>query len=219
MNYSSSFNQLGSMETIKNLSSKDFKEQQEGINSVKKMLEHLNPVDEPLLISLIPMILELSSEKRLLIELELLSGELVKKINSYSFELIFNEISKVFNTVKFQAKIQGLRMIGLYAKQYPLIVSSNLPIIIESLVQLSSDIKKEVKNAVQECWVAICETITNVDMKPIIPALIDGYMNPSTKTEFALEKMASQALVNDVDIPTLALLIPMLVRAMRENIL
>ena len=217
MNYSSSFNQLGSMETIKNLSSKDFKEQQEGINSVKKMLEHINPVEEPLVISLIPMILELSSEKRLLVEVELLSGELVKKINSYSFELIFNEISKVFNTVKFQAKIQGLRMIGLFSKSHPQIVSSNLPIIIESLVQLSSDIKKEVKNAVQECWVAICETITNVDMKPIIPALIDGYMNPSTKTEFALEKMASQALVNDVDIPTLALLIPMLVRAMREK--
>lgn len=217
MNYSSSFNQLGSMETIKNLSSKNFSEQQEGINLVKKMLEHLNPVEEPLVISLIPNILELSTEKRLLVEVELLCGELVKKLNSYAFELIFKEISKVFATVKFQAKIQGLRMIGLYAKTHPIIVSSNLPIIIESLIQLSSDVKKEVKNAVQECWVNICETIENVDMKPIIPAIIEGYMNPSTKTEFALEKIASQALVNDVDIPTLSLLIPILVRAMREK--
>ena len=115
MNYSSSFNQFGSMETIKNLSSKDFTEQQEGINSVKKMLEHFNPVEEPLLISIIPMILELSSEKRLFIEIEILCGELVKKLNSYAFELIFNEILKVFKTVKFQAKIQGLRMVCIYA--------------------------------------------------------------------------------------------------------
>lgn len=217
MNYSSSFNQLGSMETIKNLSSKNFNEQQEGINSVKKMLENFNPVEEPLIISLIPMILELSCEKKLLVEVELLCGELVKKLNPYAFELVYKEISKVFGTVKFQAKIQGLKMVNTYALTHPLVVSSNLPMVIESLIQLSSDIKKEVKNAVQECWVGICETIENVDMKPIIPALIEGYMNPSTKTEYALEKMASQALVNDVDIPTLALLIPMLVRAMREK--
>jgi elongation factor 3 len=217
MNYSSSFNQLGSMETIKNLSSKNFNEQQEGINSVKKMLENFNPVEEPLIISLIPMILELSCEKKLLVEVELLCGELVKKLNPYAFELVYKEISKVFDTVKFLAKIQGLKMVNTYAQTHPLVVSSNLPVIIESLIQLSSDIKKEVKNAVQECWVGICETIENVDMKPIIPALIEGYMNPSTKTEYALEKMASQALVNDVDIPTLALLIPMLVRAMREK--
>ena len=96
MNYSSSFNQLDSMETIKNLLSKNVNEQQEGINKIKYMLEHFNPVEEPLIISFIPMILELSSEKKLLVEIELLCNELVKKINPYAFELVYKEISKVF---------------------------------------------------------------------------------------------------------------------------
>jgi elongation factor 3 len=47
--------------------------------------------------------------------------------------------------------------------------------------------------------------------------MIEGYMNPSTKTEYSLEKLASTPLVNDIDMPTLGLLIPMLVRAMREK--
>lgn len=217
MNYSSSFNQLESMEVVKNLTSKDFKEQQEGIDHIKQMLEHFKPIEEPLIISYIPLVLELSSDKKNTIQIELICDEFVKKINPYAFELVFNEISKIFVGVKYLSKIQGLRIICMYAKTHPEIVSLNLPIIIDSLIQLASDIKKEVKNAVQECWIAICETITNIDMKPIIPAMIDGYMNPSTKTEYALEKMASQALVNDVDIPTLSLIVPMLVKAMREK--
>jgi hypothetical protein len=138
MNYSSNFNQLNSLCIIKKLSSRDFTEQQDGINLVKKMLENLNLKDESLIINLIPMILELSSEKKLLIEIELLCGELIKKINPYAFELIFKEISKTFDSVKFHAKIQGLKMIGLYAKTYPQIISSNIPfsefILLESIL-------------------------------------------------------------------------------------
>jgi elongation factor 3 len=217
MNYSSSLNQLESMAIVKNLTSKNSVEQQEGITLVQKMLSQYEPINEPFLISLISLVLDLGSEKKLQIEIELVCNELIKKINPYAFELVFGEISKVFTGVKFQSKIQGLRMISNYAKSFPLIVSSNLPIIIDSLINLNSDIKKEVKQAIRECWIAICETITNVDMKPIISVMIEGYINPSTKTEQALETMASQALVNDVDIPTLAFLIPMLVRAMREK--
>jgi elongation factor 3 len=217
MNYSSSFNQLESMGIVKNLTSKNLGEQQEGLEAIKKMLSLYEPINEPFIISLISSVLELSSEKRLHVEIELLCDELVKKINPYAFELVFGEISKVFSGVKFQSKVQGLHMISNYSKLHPLVVSSNLPLIIDSLINLNSDIKKEVKQGVQECWISVCETITNVDMKQIIPAMIEGYMNPAAKTEQALEKMASQALVNDVDIPTLALVIPMLVRAMREK--
>lgn len=217
MNYSSSFNQLESMGVVKNLTSRNSGEQQEGLEAVKKMLSQYEPINEPFIISLISSVLELSSDKRLQVETELLCDEMVKKINPYAFELVFGEITKVFNGVKFQSKVQGLRMISNYAKSHPLVVSSNLPLIIDSLINLNSDIKKEVKQGVQECWIAVCETITNVDIKPIIPAMIEGYMNPASKTEQALEKMASQALVNDVDVPTLAFVIPMLVRAMREK--
>ena len=217
MNHSTSFNQMESMVIIQKLTSKDLKDQQEGINDIKTLLTHYEPNNEPIIISLLPLVLELGGDKRLQMEVELLCDEIVKKTNSYAFELIFKEISKAFGSVKFQAKIQGLRMICIYSKIHPEIISSNLPIIIESLVQLASDIKKEVRYNVQECWIAVCETIENVDMKPIISAMIEGYMNPSTKTEYALEKLSSQALVNDIDIPTLALLVPLLVRAMREK--
>lgn len=179
--------------------------------------EVFSPENELEFIGFISGILELSSEKKYQVGVEKFCESFVKKSNPYSFELVFNQISKSFESVKFQAKIMGLKMIQLYSEIHPEVVSLNLPIIIESLVGLSSDVKKEVKAQVKETWVSICGTITNVDIKPIIPTMIEGYMNPATKTESSLEKLASTPFVNDIDIPTLGLLIPMLVRAMREK--
>ena len=181
------------------------------------MTTDTRPSQESTCISLIPCLLEFASDRKYQSDVDTLCDTLVKRINPYAFEMVFAEISKVFTSVKYQSKIAGLKMIMTYARVYPQVVSSNLPIIIDSLIQLSSDIKKEVKAAVQECWVAICETITNVDIRPIVNTMIDGYMNPATKTEASLEKLASTPFVNDIDIPTLGLLIPMLVRAMREK--
>ena len=191
--------------------------QKYSIDEMKGLLTDLDVSNESNLISQISNLLEVGADKKNQPDVEFICDELVNKLNPYSFESVFGEISKVFSGVKFQAKVLGLRMVCQYAKVYPQIVASNLYLITESLITLSSDIKKEVKTAVQECWQQCCETIENVDVKPILSTMIDGYMNPATKTENALEVLASTPFVNDIDIPTLSLLIPMLVRAMREK--
>lgn len=202
---------------VKSLSVKDLSTQMDGIENVKQLIQQFHVSNEPQLIELIPYLLEIGSDKTHQTNIESIFNDLIRLLNPYAFESVYTEISKVFSGVKFQSKILGLHMIGQYAKIHPTIVSSNLYLIIESLISLASDIKKEVKMAVQECWVSICKTIENVDIQPIISAMIDGYMNPATKTEPALEVLASTPFVNDIDIPTLSLLIPMLVRAMREK--
>ena len=202
---------------IKSLSAKDLSAQTDGLEQTKILIKGFNVSVEHQLISLIPNILDLGSDKTHQIDIEWICNEIVRLVNPYAFESVFREITTVFSQVKFQAKVLGLNMIRQYAKQHPTVVASNLYLIIESLISLSSDIKKEVKMAVQNCWKDVCETIENVDIKPIIPVMIDGYMNPATKTEHALEVLASTPFVNDIDIPTLSMLIPILVRAMREK--
>jgi elongation factor 3 len=201
----------------KSLSAKELSIQIEGLVQIKTLIKEFDVSVEHQLISLIPHILDLSSDKNHQADIEWICGEIIRLVNPYAFEGVFREITSVFSQVKFQAKICGLKMIQQYAKIHPTVVASNLYLIIESLIHLSSDIKKDVKTAVQDCWKDVCETIENVDIKPIIPVMIEGYMNPSTKTEHALEVLASTPFVNDIDIPTLSLLIPILVRAMREK--
>jgi elongation factor 3 len=201
----------------KSLSAKELSSQVDGLEQTKILIKGFDVSLEHQLISLIPNILDLGSDKTHQTDIEWICNEIVRLVNPYAFESVFREITVVFSQVKFQAKVLGLNMIRQYAKQHPTVIASNLYLIIESLIIVSSDIKKEVKMAVQDCWKDVCETIENVDIKPIIPVMIDGYMNPATKTEHALEVLASTPFVNDIDIPTLSLLIPILVRAMREK--
>ena len=200
---------------IQGLSSKDVSIQTESLHQLQQI--PINVSTEYEWIQIISTLLEAGADKTHQPTIESLCDTLIRNINPYSFELIFGEISKVFSQVKFQSKIIGLKMIGNYAKIYPQIIASNLYLITESLITLSSDVKKEVKQAVSECWKSVCETIENVDIQPIISVMIEAYMNPATKTEYALEVLASTPFVNDIDIPTLSLLIPILVRAMREK--
>ena len=202
---------------VKNISVKELTSQNDDIENSKSLLKEFHVSNEPILIKEISHLLELATDKTHQQNIEMITDDIIQKLNPYAFETVYREISKVFTGVKFQSKVLGLRMISQYAKIHPTVISSNLYLITESLISLASDIKKEVKTAVQECWVSVCETIENVDIKPIISAMIDGYLNPATKTEAALETLASTPFVNDIDIPTLSLLIPMLVRAMREK--
>lgn len=202
---------------IKSLSAKDLSIQTSGIEQIQILIKDFQIHSEPDLITLIPVLLDTGSDRTHQTSVDSICEDIIRVVNPYAFESVFQAISTVFQGVKFQSKILGMKMICKYAEIHPTIIASNLYLITESLITLASEPKKEIKVAVEECWHSVCKTIENVDIQPIISAMIDGYMNPSTKTEHALETLASTPFVNDIDIPTLSLLIPMLVRAMREK--
>jgi len=80
MNHSTSFNQMETMAIIQKITSKNLKDQQEGIDEIKKLLSNYEPINEPIIISLLPLILELGGDKRLQLEVELLCDEIVNNI-------------------------------------------------------------------------------------------------------------------------------------------
>jgi hypothetical protein len=80
------------------------------------------------------------------------------------------------------------------------------------LIDIASDVKKEVKEQTRICFTEICSTITNVDIIPIISRVIGGYMDPVKLTENALDALISTTFINDVDLPTLGLLVPILTK-------
>ena len=100
---------------------------------------------------------------------------------------------------------------------HPVVVQRNLPEMILKLIGISSDVKKEVNEQTRICFTEICACITNVDIIPIIPRMIAGYMDPVKLTNDALDALVSTTFINDVDLPTLGLLVPILTRGMRER--
>ena len=79
----------------------------------------------------------------------------------------------------------------------------NLPEMILKLIEMASDVKKEVKEQVKIAFGEICATITNVDILPIIDYITAAYCDPVKLTEKALDHLIGTTFINDVDLPTL----------------
>ncbi|RYH25144.1 hypothetical protein EON65_15995, partial [archaeon] len=114
--------------------------------------------------------------------------------------------------------LQGaLVLIGALASHHPAIVQRNLPDIILKLIEVASDVKKEVKEQCRIAFTEVCSTITNMDILPIVPKVIAAYMDPVKQTENSLDALIATTFINDVDLPTLGLLVPVLTKGMRER--
>eukprot|EP00981_Chlorochromonas_danica_P016137 scaffold15892_cov537-Ochromonas_danica.AAC.1 len=119
--------------------------------------------------------------------------------------------------MKWHTKKGALVLIGALASHHPVVVQRTLPEIILRLIDVAADVKKEVKDQTRIAFTQICSTITNMDITPIIPKVIAAYMDPVKQTEVALDALIATTFINDVDLATLGLLVPVLTKGMRER--
>lgn len=62
----------------------------------------------------------------------------------------------------------------------------------------------------------MCKTVGNKDVDPFIPVLIDSIAKPSEVPE-CVHKLSATTFVQSVEAPTLAMLVPLLVRGMADR--
>jgi len=120
--------------------------------------------------------------------------------------------------MKWQTKKGALVLIGALASHHSTVVQRNLPEMILKLIEVAADVKKEVKDQTRQAFLEICSTITNADIVPIIPKIVAAYMDPVKQTENALDVLIGTTFKNDVDLPTLGLLVPVLTNGMQERV-
>jgi len=142
---------------------------------------------------------------------------IIRKINPYCIDQLFIPIFNGLVSIKWQVKRFSLIMMAKFAEYHPQVTAQTMPEFINKLIEISSDPKKEIKQQVHTTFLAVGNTIENVDIKHLIPIIISAYMNPAQETQKALDELVSTPFVNDIDIPTLGFLVPLLTKSMRER--
>jgi len=212
------FEKSGLLETLKNdLASTNSSTVVQALNIIKRLSEELDQWIEPYLVSILPLILENLASKNTSSVATEAGNTIIRKSNSHSVRIITNVLYESFESMKWQTKVGALMLIGSLAKYHPVVVQRNLPEMILKLIGIASDVKKDVKEQTRIAFKEICSTITNVDIIPIISKVIDGYMEPVKNAKTALDALVSTTFINDVDLPTLGLLVPILTKGMRER--
>ncbi len=175
------------------------------------------PLMEPNIISYIEYLFSQSTDFKKLQNLYEIVNIIMDKINPYSFEKFFPLIKSGLSSVKYTTKLLSLYMISQFAKVHPTVAAQYMPDIITELINVSSDPKKEVKTQVLITFNDQVQTIDNGDVKHLFQDVIAAYTAPAENTQKALDALVATPFVNDVDIPTMGFLVPLLTRSMRER--
>ena len=174
-------------------------------------------VMEPFLIQIIPELLNKLTDNKTASQAKETGNLIISKMNAFAMKIYMDVLYENMGYMKWQIKKGALVLLGLFAKHQKEVVQYNLPNMILRLIDMTSEVKEQVKSQTRICFEELCSVIDNVDIVGIVPHVINAYMEPVKYTEEALDKLVATSFINEVDMSTLGLLVPILTKGMREK--
>ncbi|KAI8970103.1 P-loop containing nucleoside triphosphate hydrolase protein [Mycotypha africana] len=174
---------------------------------------------EPHLITLLTPLLELQAHKDKAIAQESaeLARNLVKAFNPISTRHVITYcLEGLENSKKWQTKMLSLELIELESQLNPMQVLVCMPIIIPVVSDCMWDTKPDVKAAATKCMTTTTALLDNKDVERFIPAVIECINHPENVPE-TIHQLGATTFVQEVDAGTLALMVPLLGRGLRER--
>ena len=143
---------------------------------------------------------------------------LVNLANPWSMASIVTPLlSKSLSSNEWRVKAAALEGLELCAKTAPNQIHLLIPKLIPVVTNQVWDTKAQVSKAARSALTSICETNQNADIKPTIPAIVNAICKPAD-TNKAVSELMGTTFVVPVDAPTLAILCPILSRALKEKL-
>jgi len=117
---------------------------------------------------------------------------------------------------KWQTNEGACRLLASMADHAPSQTAVCLPDIVPKATEAMGNAREAVKKAAADAMTKCMMVVGNRDLNQFIPILIDCMQNP-TKVPDTVHKLASTTFVQTVEAPTLSIMVPLLVRGMRQD--
>ena len=96
-------------------------------------------------------------------------------------------------------------------------VAPSLPKIVQKISEAMSDPHPKVKDAAKQSMADVSGSVRNPELHRISGTLVAALSDPANKTKAALEALLQCEFMHSIDAPSLSILIPVLVRAMKDR--
>lgn len=120
-------------------------------------------------------------------------------------------------STEWRVKAAALECLVQFATIAPAQVHKHIPTLLPIVATQVWDTKPQVAKGAKAALLAICETNVNSDVKPAIPWVVNAICKPS-ETNKAVSELMCTTFVVPVDASTLAILCPVLARALKEKL-
>lgn len=117
---------------------------------------------------------------------------------------------------KWAIRELALECIAVFSKHAPKQLGNALPLIVPEVTACMWDTKKQVKAAATNAMKSACEVIGNKDIEHMTGSIVTAITKPKEVPEI-MHKMAGVTFVQSVESPALAMVVPLLLRGLREK--
>ncbi|KAI8988374.1 armadillo-type protein [Mycotypha africana] len=174
---------------------------------------------EPYIIQIIPLLLICSSDANM--DVREASSDaarvIMSKISGHCVKLILPSILEGLEERQWRTKKASVELLGSMAYCAPKQLSISLPNIIPRISEVLADTHSQVQAAAKRSLQLFGEVISNPEIQELVPVLLKALSDPNNKTAPALTALLQTSFVHYIDPPSLALVMPILERGLRER--
>ena len=139
------------------------------------------------------------------------------QLGNQDVKLMVRSVLQVLDDKSWRTKAASVELLGAMAFCAPRQLSSCLPDIVPHLLQVLSDSHNKVQEAARSALRSIGSVVRNPEIQAHITTIFKALDNPSTYTHEALEKLLHTNFVHVIDAPSLALMVPILERGLKDR--
>ncbi|GAA6058506.1 hypothetical protein JCM10212_006945 [Sporobolomyces blumeae] len=142
---------------------------------------------------------------------------IMSKLSGHAVKLILPTLLAGLDDKQWRAKKGAIELMGAMAYLAPRQLSVSLPTILPRLTEVITDTHKQVREAANTSLKRFGEVVSNPEIKEMTPVLLEALVDPARKTSKALDALLATTFAHFIDASSLALLIPILDRGLRER--
>ncbi|KAI9078431.1 hypothetical protein K1719_039650 [Acacia pycnantha] len=183
------------------------------------LCETLGRLFEPYVIQMLPLLLVSFSDQVVAVReaAECAARAMMSQLTAQGVKLVLPSLLKGLEDKAWRTKQSSVQLLGAMAYCAPQQLSQCLPKIVPKLTEVLTDTHPKVQSAGQMALQQVGSVIRNPEIAALVPTLLMGLSDPNEHTKYSLDILLQTTFVNSIDAPSLALLVPIVHRGLRER--
>ncbi|KAH0938797.1 hypothetical protein HID58_006258 [Brassica napus] len=183
------------------------------------LCEKLGKLFEPYVIKMLPLLLVSFSDQVGAVReaAECAARAMMSHLSAYGVKLVLPSLLKGLEDKAWRTKQSSVQLLGAMAFCNPQQLSQCLPRVVPKLTEVLTDTHPKVQSAGQLALQQVGSVIKNPEISSLVPTLLLALTDPNEYTRHSLDILLQTTFVNSVDAPSLALLVPIVHRGLRER--
>ena len=142
---------------------------------------------------------------------------IMAQLSGQGVKLVLPGLLRGVEDKQWRTKQGSVQLLGAMAHCAPKQLTACLPTVVPRLAETLTDTHPRVAAAAREALLEVGSVIKNPEIGALVPSIMEALLDPNGRTNECLDALLETTFVNSVDAPSLALLLPIITRGLRER--